>query len=144
MIGLDTNILVYAHRGEAPFHERASRRLTELLTGPETVALCWPVVHEFLGVVTNARIFRSPTPMPIAVEQVQTWCAAPRVTMVKESAQHLTVLTGLCESGMITGPMVHDARVAAVYLENGVREIWSADRDFSRFPELRVVNPLSP
>lgn len=143
MIGLDTNVLVYAHRSEVPFHERASSRLTELLRGPEAVALCWPVIHEFLGVVTNGRIYRSPTPMPTAVEQVKTWCAAPRLTVVKESMQHLAVLADLCQAGEVSGPMIHDARVAAIYLENGVSEVWSADRDFSRFPQLRVVNPLA-
>lgn len=27
-------------------------------------------------------------------------------------------------------------------VEQGLRELWSADRDFSRFPTLRTVNPL--
>ena len=38
--------------------------------------------------------------------------------------------------------MVHDARIAALCLSHGVRELWSADRDFSRFPALRTRNPL--
>jgi hypothetical protein len=43
-----------------------------------------------------------------------------------------------------TGPMVHDARVAALCLAGGVSELWSADRDFGRFPALKVRNPLVP
>ena len=43
----------------------------------------------------------------------------------------------------ITGPKVHDARIAAICLQHGVTELWSADRDFSRFPALKVVNPLA-
>lgn len=36
----------------------------------------------------------------------------------------------------------HDARVAALCLRHGVRELRTADRDFSLFPALRVRNPL--
>jgi predicted nucleic acid-binding protein len=40
------------------------------------------------------------------------------------------------------GGRVHDARIAAICLEHKVRELWSADRDFGRFSELKVINPL--
>ena len=38
--------------------------------------------------------------------------------------------------------MIHDARIAAICLHNGVTELWTADRDFSRFKPLKTVNPL--
>jgi predicted nucleic acid-binding protein len=44
--------------------------------------------------------------------------------------------------GGIAGPLVHDARVASLCRLHGVRELWTADRDFSRFPGLLVHNPL--
>ena len=47
------------------------------------------------------------------------------------------------EAGRIAGPRVHDARVAALCLAHGVRELWTADRDFSRFPGLATSNPLA-
>ena len=37
-----------------------------------------------------------------------------------------------------------DARIAALCLSHGVSELWSADRDFSRFPDIAVRNPLVP
>jgi predicted nucleic acid-binding protein len=45
-------------------------------------------------------------------------------------------------SGKIAGAQVHDARIVALCLQHGVKELWSADRDFGRFPILAVVNPL--
>ena len=42
----------------------------------------------------------------------------------------------------MTGPQVHDARVAALCLHHEVEELWSADRDFGRFRRLAVRNPL--
>jgi predicted nucleic acid-binding protein len=41
-----------------------------------------------------------------------------------------------------TGPKVHDARVAALCLQHGASELWTIDRDFSRFPGLKLRNPL--
>lgn len=41
-----------------------------------------------------------------------------------------------------TGAMVHDGRIAALCLHHGVSELWTADRDFSRFATLAVRNPL--
>jgi len=56
--------------------------------------------------------------------------------------QHWRVLSGLARTGRLQGGQFHDARIAAICIENGVGELLSADRDFSRFKTLRVVNPL--
>jgi predicted nucleic acid-binding protein len=50
----------------------------------------------------------------------------------------------LLSVGRVTGAKVHDARIAALCLSHGVSELWSADRDFSRFPDLKTRNPLVP
>jgi predicted nucleic acid-binding protein len=49
----------------------------------------------------------------------------------------------LLAAGQIVGGRTHDARIAAICIQHGVRELWSADRDFSRFPELTTANPLA-
>jgi hypothetical protein len=51
-------------------------------------------------------------------------------------------LSSLAVKAKAFGPMIHDVRIAAICKENGVTEFWSADRDFSRFQELKVINPL--
>jgi uncharacterized protein len=63
VIALDTNILVYAHREDSPFHETAFRRVAELAEGPAVWAIPWPCVHEFLAIVTHPRIYAPPTPL---------------------------------------------------------------------------------
>ena len=77
MIALDTNILIYAHRGEMPEHESALSVVVDALSGSESVGLCWPVVHEFLAVVTNPRIFTPPTPATLALDQIDDWLGSP-------------------------------------------------------------------
>ena len=142
MIALDTNILVYAHRGEMPAHDSALRLVTEILAGPEPVGLCWSVIHEFVAIVTNPKIFTPPTPAPLALDQVEYWLQSPRVTLLQESGRHLATLRQLVVNGRVSGASTHDARIAALCLDHGVRELLTADRDFTRFPALKVRNPL--
>ena len=142
MIGVDTNILVYAHREDSPFHIAAVRRVAELAEGRASWAIPWPCLHEFLAIVTHPRIYAPPSSLARALAQVEAWLESPSLTLLAESAAHWTTLSSLLVDGRVAGPQVHDARVAALCREHGVRELWSADRDFSRFAGLFVVNPL--
>lgn len=142
MIAVDTNILVYAHRAENPLHEMARSCLASLAQGRNAWALPWPCVHEFYSVVTHRRVFSIPTPRSAALDQIDAWMSSPTAVLLTEGAGHWPTLRGLIDAAQIVGPMVHDTRIAAICLEHGVREFWSADRDFNRFPSLPVRNPL--
>jgi hypothetical protein len=142
VIALDTNILVYAHREDSPFHKTAFRRVAELAEGPAVWAIPWPCLHEFLAIVTHPRIYAPPTPLARALDQVEAWLESPTVALLAESAAYWQILGSLLASGRVAGARVHDARVAALCRQHGVRELWSADRDFNRFAGLAVVNPL--
>jgi toxin-antitoxin system PIN domain toxin len=142
LIAVDTNVLVYAHREDSPFHEAAFARLAVLAEGPATWAIPWPCVHEFMAIVTHPRIYAPPTPLAAALNQVDSWLESPTLALLGESAAHWPTLRALLSEGRIAGARVHDARVAALCRQHGVRELWSADRDFSRFTGLAVVNPL--
>jgi hypothetical protein len=142
VIALDTNILVYAHREDAPWHAAAARRVEELAQGSAPWALPWPCVHEFLAIVTHPRIYKPPTPLPRALEQVSAWLESPSLALLSEEGGYWTALRPLLQRGKVVGPKVHDARIAALCRQHGVRELWSADRDFSALPDLRVRNPL--
>lgn len=142
MIAVDTNILVYAHREESPFHEAARQRVTALAEGIASWAIPWPCLHEFLAIVTHPRIYAPPTPLDKALDQVDSWLESPSLVVLSESAAHWPALRHLLLGGRILGPQVHDARVAALCQQHGVRELWTADRDFGRFAGINTVNPL--
>jgi toxin-antitoxin system PIN domain toxin len=142
LIALDTNILVYAHREDSEWHAAADRCVRALAEGQAAWAVPWPCVHEFLAIVTHARIFAPPTPLPAALDQVEAWLESPSVTLIAEEDGYWKGLRALLESGRVAGPAIHDARIAALCRQHGVRELWSADRDFGRYKELKVVNPL--
>lgn len=142
MIAVDTNLLVYAHREDSPWHEAAFERVRELAEGRAAWAIPWPCIHEFLAIATHPRIYRPPTPVEVALDQVAAWLESPSLVLLSETGSYWEGLRELLRSGQVTGPRVHDARVAALCVHHGVTELWSADRDFSRFGALQVRNPL--
>ena len=76
------------------------------------------------------------------MDQVEAWFESPSLLLLSETEGHWPVLRDSMLRGRIIGPKTHDARIAALCVTHGVRELWSADRDFSRFPDLRTRNPL--
>jgi len=142
MIAVETNILVYAHREDSDWHEAADRCITELAEDGRSWAIPWPCIHEFLAVATHPRIYDPPTPPAEAAEQVSCWLESPSLVTLGEMPGYWKNLKSSLLSANVVGPKVHDARVATLCLLHGVTELWSADRDFSRFPGLSTRNPL--
>ena len=105
-------------------------------------AIPWPCLHEFIAVVTHPRIYSPPTPLAGALDQVEAWLESPSLVLLTETEGYWPELHNLLEQGRIAGAQVHDARVAAICLAHGVRELWTVDRDFGRFPTLTIRNPL--
>lgn len=142
MIAIDTNILVYAHREDSPWHEPAVRWLTEIAEGVSQWAIPWPCVHEFLAIVTHPRIYQPPTPVDRAVDQVDAWMESPGLVLLGESEGYWPTFKSQVLNGAVVGGQVHDARVAALCHHHGIAVFHAADRDFSRFPGLVIRNPL--
>jgi len=142
MIAVDSNILVHAHRADSSWHAPARGRVGALAMGNAAWAIPWPCVHEFTNIVTHPKIYSPPSTIEQAVDQLDAWLESPSLVMVGESANYWSTLRAELLRARITGPKVHDARIAAICLDHGVVELWTADRDFSRFPALRTVNPL--
>lgn len=144
MIAIDTNILVYAHRADSPWHAPAFSTLAACAQSRQAWCIPWPCIHEFFAIVTHLRIYSPPTPPEKALNQIDAWLESPSVVLLGEGNAHWPTLHGLLANRTTIGPAVHDARIAALCIQHGVRELWSADRDFQRFPDLKVVNPLGP
>ncbi len=142
MIAVDSNLLVYAHREDSPWYDAAYARIVELAEGRALWAIPWPCIHEFLAIVTHPRIYNPPTPLERAIDQVEAWLESPSLVVLAESADYWPLLRSTLQTGRISGPQVHDARVVALCQQHGVSELWTADRDFGRFPGLSIRNPL--
>jgi toxin-antitoxin system PIN domain toxin len=142
MIALDTNILVYAHRRDSPFHTRALDIVDALGNGHAPWAIPWPCVHEFLSITTHPRVYQPPSKLDEAIRFLENWFESPSLVFLGEGDIHFATLARISRAAHLAGPRIHDARIAALCMAHGVTVLYSADRDFSCFPDLKTENPL--
>ena len=142
MVAVDTNLLVYAHRADSPWHARADRVVATLAEGRGSWAIPWPCLYEFYAIVTHPKIYRPPTPPADALTQIDHWLESPTLVLLAEGDGFWDTLRPLVARSKVQGGAVHDARIAALCLRHGVKTLFSADRDFSRFRDLHTENPL--
>lgn len=142
MIAVDTNILVHAHRADASLHDKAKEVLRALAESPAPWAICYHGLIEFYAVVTRTRLWQTPSTPEQTANQIQAWRESPSLRILLDSEDTLDSFIRLAMEGRVSGAMIHDARVAACCQNHGVKELWTVDRDFSRFPPIKTKNPL--
>jgi uncharacterized protein len=86
VIAVDTNLLVYAHRTDSPWHAAAAHAVAGLAEGRASWGIPWPCLHEFFAIVTNPRIYQPPTPVPAAIDQIDAWLESPSLALLGEAA----------------------------------------------------------
>ncbi|HET7745493.1 MAG TPA: type II toxin-antitoxin system VapC family toxin [Gaiellaceae bacterium] len=138
----DVNVLVYSHREELPEHEACRKWLEGVLSGPSAFALTYEVLSGFVRVVTHPRVFLTPSPLSDALEFARILLAQPHAVLVGPGPRHWDVFSTLCLGAGVKGNLVADAHHAAIAIESGCEWV-TTDRDYSRFPGLRLWNPLA-
>lgn len=132
---------VYACNADAPQQPAAARWLKELFESGETAALPWMTLRAFVRISTNSRIWTNPWPAKDAFALIREWLSRPGVVVLQPGPRHSEILELLVVNHNTTGPLVTDAVLAALAMENGA-VLASTDQDFRRFPDLRRVDPL--
>jgi hypothetical protein len=141
MVLPDVNVLVYAHREDAPDHERYRDWMLARVNGAEAYGLADIVLSGFLRVVTHPRVFTRPTPLETAMEFIEAVRSQPHCVSIAPGARHWEIFATLCRSASVKGNYVPDAYLAALAIESG-SEWATTDRGFARFPGLRWHHPL--
>ena len=139
MIAIDTNVLVYAHREEAPLHPVALERLRALAEGDAPWALPVFCIGEFVRVVTHARVFHPPTSLETALAFLDQVLGSPSARLLVPGPTFPVEFAAACRNAAAQGNLVFDAQVVAVCREHGVVEILTEDRDFARFGSPRAL-----
>ena len=143
MKAVDTNVLIYAEIRSSPWHEVARQLLGELAEGPVPWAIPWPCLYEFLRVVTHPRVYHPPVAISLALRDLRSLINSPTLVLLHETPNHFAIMLEVIKQTGVTGNLIHDAHIAALCLEHGIGEIITGDRDFSRFPFLKVTNPFA-
>lgn len=137
MLMPDVNVLVYAHRGELPQHAPHRDWMRGLLEGMESYAVSDAVVNGFLRLVTNRRVFRTPTPLDDALRFADVFRHRPQAIIVAPGPRHWPIFQRLCHDTGAAGRDLPGVQLAAVAIEHGC-EFVTADRGFARFKGLRL------
>jgi toxin-antitoxin system PIN domain toxin len=138
---LDANILLYAYNSDSPHHETCRVWLERAFNAAEPIALPWQTLLAFIRIATNPRASSRPITSEQACTIVNHWLEHPNVTIVTAAERFWTILRELIVEAQVSGPLVTDAALAALALENGAL-LCSTDRDFRRFRGLTLIDPL--
>lgn len=141
MMLADTNILIYAHRPEADRHAEYLGWVQAMVQGPEIYAVSDFALNATIRVVTNPRIYRTPTPLEHALAFADEIRSQQRAFVVNPGPSFWPIFTELCRTASARGKLVPDAYLAALAIEHGC-EFITADRDFVKLPGLRWRHPL--
>jgi toxin-antitoxin system PIN domain toxin len=141
VILVDANLLLYAYDSDSPQHRSARAWLENQFAGQQPIALAWTTVLAFMRISTSRLVGSTPLQMEQAVAIVSDWLALSNVEVLSPGQRHWPILGRLLTAAQVRGPLIMDAHLAALAIENGAT-LCTNDRDFSRFPGLRVEYPL--
>lgn len=141
MILLDVNVLVYAHREDAPNHEAFRNWLEKTINSDQAFGVSELVLSGFMRIVTHPRIFSPPSTLSQALVFVDQIKSPPNCFLVAPSPRHWDIFVRLCNEAGAKGNLIPDAYLAALAIDSGSEWI-TTDRDFSRFEGLKWRHPL--
>lgn len=143
-VTVDANVLLYASDAGSRFHQRAVELIDEIARGPQIAYLFWPTIMAYLRVATHPAIFARPLSLDEARSNVAQLLDLPNVQTVGEQDRFWRRFGEVADDAGPTGNLVPDAHIVALMLENGVRTIWTHDRDYRHFRGIEVNDPFEP
>lgn len=137
---LDANVLLYAYDSSSEHHLACRTWLEAAFNTEETIAIPWQTLLAFVRIASNPRAVRLPLSGAQACEIVGTWIERPNVTVVGAGERFWEIFREQIIEAQVSGPLVTDAALAALALECGAT-LYSTDRDFRRFKDLKLKDP---
>ncbi|MCY4451370.1 MAG: PIN domain-containing protein [Immundisolibacterales bacterium] len=141
MILVDANLLLYAYDAESPHHDPSRNWLEATLSSGHPVRFALVSLLAFARISSDRRIYTHPLSPSEACSLIEKWLALPNVRILQPGPRAWRHLSRMCEEGQAKGAMVMDAHLAALAMEHGA-SVATTDRDFMRFPNIRIVNPV--
>jgi toxin-antitoxin system PIN domain toxin len=139
---LDVNVLVDAFRADVSRHDAVRRWLDLARNDHEAVGLLPEVALSFVRITTNRRIWRIPSTSVAALEFVAALAESPSVRWHRPGDRQWSIFLDFVKDLNLSGDDIPDAYLAATTMEAGASLV-TADRGFSRFRSLRVIDPTN-
>jgi hypothetical protein len=141
-VTLDANVLLYASDESSLLHERARRFLEGVAAGPGIVYLFWPTVMAYLRLATHPAVFDRPLPPEQAQANIESLVSLPHVQTPGEQERFWDGYRRVSDDVGARGNLVPDAHLVALMIQNGIRTIWTHDRDYRKFTGIEVRDPF--
>jgi uncharacterized protein len=138
----DANVLLYASDETSEYHPRARAFLDQVASRDDLVYLFWPTVMAYLRIATHPAIFEKPLRPADAVANIEQLLALTQVQTVGEHERFWASYRRVAGEADVRGNLVPDAHLVALMVENGVRTIWTRDRDYRRFHGIESRDPF--
>jgi toxin-antitoxin system PIN domain toxin len=138
----DANVLLYASDETSAYHARARGFLDQVASIDDLVYLFWPTVMAYLRISTHPAIFEKPLSPEDALTNIERLLTLPHVQTVGEQDRFWASYRRVAAEGDARGNLVPDAHLVALMVENGVRTIWTHDRDYRRFSGVETRDPF--
>jgi toxin-antitoxin system PIN domain toxin len=139
---LDVNVLLYATDRQSSLHKQARAVIDQCAQSSELLCLASLSIMSYLRMATHPRIFKAPLSPDEAMRNMESLTRLPQVRLITEQDGFLAEYRDLMNAFPIRGNLVPDAHLAIVLRQNGVRTLWTHDRDFRKFDFLNVVDPF--
>ncbi len=140
---IDANVLLFASDRTSDRHAVAREFLDSCISSPEVLCLTWPTIMAYLRIATHPSIFAAPLTPDEAVGNVQALLELPQARVVSERDGFMDAYLHVTSGTAVRGNLVPDAHVAALLFQNGVRTMYSNDRDLRKFEVLDVRDPFA-
>jgi uncharacterized protein len=101
----------------------------------------WHTILSFLRIATAPKMITHPLELETAISIVSEWLKQPGVSIVEPTERHWQVFSEMLPKTRVRGALIMDAYLAALAIEHGAT-FCTNDRDFARFPGLKVEFPL--
>jgi toxin-antitoxin system PIN domain toxin len=139
---LDVNVLLKGLNEDDIEYPRVHAWLRDALEREPSVAIPWLSALGFLRIATNRKVMRRSGSFDQAWDLLQNLLSHPRVWMPNPTDAHAATFHRLMGHTPKTHSWVSDAHLAALAIEHNLTLV-STDGGFSRFPDLRFLNPLA-
>jgi toxin-antitoxin system PIN domain toxin len=138
----DANVLLYASDRSSERHDAAREFLESCAARPDVLCLTWPTLMAYLRLATHPNIFAAPLTPDEALANVNALLALPQTRVVSERDGFIDAYLHVTGNTVVRGNLVPDAHVVAILFQNGVRTLYSNDRDFRKFESIDVRDPF--
>jgi len=140
---LDVNVLLYASDRSSERHDAARAFLDSCAAQPEVLCLTWPTLMSYVRIATHPSVFAAPLAPAEALNNIGALLALPHARVVSEQEGFMEAYKHVTADMPVRGNLVPDAHIAAILFQNGVRTLYSNDRDFRKFESLQVRDPFA-